>query len=363
MIRVLVVDDSSVYRMLLKKMLDAFDDVEVVGVASGGRDAIAKIPDLKPDVLTLDMNMPDMDGMATLGVVSAKYPNVKVIVVASETKNDAERAVLVLEAGAFDFVLKPKASDVEPIRLLREELHPKIQAAVSRSMFLKRSHSGLKNRKNAPTVVMSVKNSANKTIPPARPARFKPEIIAIGSSTGGPAALHEVMPVIRGDIHVPVVIIQHMPKLFIESLAKRLDSDMSLHCCVGENGMVLKPGCVYFAPGEQHMDIIRSGTELMIKLNDSPPEHHCRPAVDVTLRSLALLAPSVQTLVVILTGMGTDGAAGAKLLSGKRCWVIAQDEESSVVWGMPGETVRMGAAHDVLPLDDIGGRINSLVSR
>ena len=111
------------------------------------------------------------------------------------------------------------------------------------------------------------------------------------------------------------------------------------------------------------MDVVRSGTDLMLMLNDSPPEHHCRPAVDVTLRSLALLAPAVQTLAVILTGMGADGAAGAKLLSEKRCWVIAQDEESSVVWGMPGETVRMGAAHDVLPLDDIGGRINSLVSR
>ena len=345
MIRVMVVDDSGVYRMLLSKALKEYPDIDVVGSAVDGQEAIGLISKLKPDVITLDMNMPRMNGMETLAVLAVKHPDVQVIVVAAETRNDAERVVMVLEAGAFEMVLKPKASDATPMQTLREALYPKLKAAAERK-------SGLNQQKiipRKPAAVMAPRRVSGV---------FTPDIVAIGSSTGGPAALHAVIGALPADFPVPVIVIQHMPKLFIESLARRLDRDFAIHCLLAQENMELKAGHVYFNPGETHMDVVRAtGGGLTIRFNDGEPEHHCKPAVDVVLRSLHHLAPTVRTLVVILTGMGADGAAGAHMLSEANARVIAQDQQSSVVWGMPGETVKLGAADEVLPLDEIGAAI------
>ncbi|NWF37099.1 chemotaxis-specific protein-glutamate methyltransferase CheB [Mariprofundus sp. KV] len=351
MIKILIVDDSAVYRLLLKKALNGVSDIEVVGVASDGQEAIELIPSLKPDVLTLDLNMPRMNGMETLAVLSVKYPHVKVVVVAAATYKDAESAVSILEAGAFDVVVKPKANDPTPMRTLSDELIPKLQAAVQKKTSLQKSVSA----QTTPVVKAPiVQRSSNG---------YQPDIVAIGSSTGGPAALSEVVKGLPADCPVPIVIVQHMPKLFIESLCSRLDSLTSLNCCVAEDGMGLHAGSVYFAPGESHLDVVRAaGEKLKARLHDGPPEHHCRPAVDVTLRSLHALAPSVSTLVVILTGMGADGAKGAKLLADANARVIAQDEATSVVWGMPGQTVKLGAANEVLALRDIASAIKRYVA-
>jgi len=345
MIRVLVVDDSGVYRMLLSKALKEYQDIEVVGAAVDGQEAVELIPKLKPDVITLDMNMPRMNGMETLAVLAVKYPDIQVIVVAAETRNDAERVVLVLEAGAFDMVLKPKATDATPMQTLREGLYPKLKAAAERK-------SGLKQQRTVPPRPATV----------ATPGRvrgvFTPDIVAIGSRTGGPAALREVIAALPANFPVPVIVVQHMPKLFIESLASRLDRDCPVRCLVAQEQMKLEAGHVYFNPGEIHMDVVRAaGGGLTVRFNDGAPEHHCKPAVDVALRSLHRLAPTIRTLVVILTGMGADGAAGAKMLSDVHARVIAQDQQSSVVWGMPGQTVKLGAADEVLPLAEIGPAI------
>jgi len=344
MMRVMVVDDSGIYRLLLSKVLQEFSDIEVVGSASDGQDAIEKMDRLKPDVITLDMNMPRMNGMETLAVLAVKYPRVQVIVVSSETRNDAERVVSILEAGAFEMVLKPKATDSTPMQSLHDELYPKIKAAYERKKGL-----GQGQTISSPAVKPAVKRVIHG---------FSPDIIAIGSSTGGPAALVEVLSKIDGDFPLPVVVVQHMPKLFIETLAARLNRDMKLSCQVARENMKLEAGHVYFAAGEKHMDIVRAaGGALSVLFNDAAAEHHCKPAVDVTLRSLHRLAPAVKTLVVILTGMGSDGAIGAKLLADSGAKVIVQDEASSVVWGMPGATVKLGAVNEVLPIGQIGTAI------
>lgn len=344
MIRVMVVDDSGVYRMLLARALQEYPDIEVVGAVCDGQEAIEKMAELKPDVITLDMNMPRMNGMETLAVLAVKHPSVQVIVVASETRNDAERAVSILEAGAFEMVLKPKATDTTPLQTLRQELYPKIKAAAERK-------TGIGAKKNRPVLKPNAAAKISK-------AGFSPDIVAIGSSTGGPSALFDLLIKIGKDFPLPIVVVQHMPKLFIETLASRLNRDVPLTCVVAQEKMKLQAGHVYFAPGEIHTDIIRGADgNLSVKFNNAAAEHHCKPAVDVTLRSLHKLVPAVKTLVVILTGMGSDGAIGAKQLSDSGAKVIVQDEESSVVWGMPGSAVRLGAADKVLPLNQIGEAI------
>ena len=348
MIRVMIVDDSGVYRMLLTKALQECANIELVGTASDGDEAIKKVDELRPDVITLDMNMPRMNGMETLAVLAVKYPSVQVVIVTSETRNDAERAVSILEAGAFEMVLKPKAIDASPMETLRHKLYPIIKAAAKRKGGLNTSE---------PKPIKEWKTAATSSQP-----GFKPDIVLIGSSTGGPAALYDVLCKLEASFPIPVLVVQHMPKLFVESLATRLNKDIPLPCVVAEENTELKAGHIYFAPGDIHSDVVRTeGGKLTIHFNDGEPEHYCKPAVDTTLRSLESLADTVKTMVVILTGMGKDGAMGAKLLSEQGARVIAQDEESSVVWGMPGETVRLGAAHQILPLDKIGSAITQQV--
>ena len=194
-----------------------------------------------------------------------------------------------------------------------------------------------------------------------RPARelalFQPDVVAIGSSTGGPAALGTVISALPGDYSLPITITQHMPKSFVQSLAMRLDRESNLTCLVAEQGMVLQKSHVYLAPGEMHMEVERQGTSLVVQLCDGPRVNHCKPSVDKTFYSLAKHSPTVKTLAVVLTGMGADGAAGAKAIAAAKGYVVVQDEASSAVWGMPGATVKMGAANDILPLDQIASAL------
>jgi len=332
--KVLIADDSALYRQFLRRSLEGQADIEIVGHAMDGMDAIKKVERMQPDVVTLDMNMPEMNGLEALKVIRERFPAVKVLIVSSETASDADLAVQLLDAGAFDVILKPKAST--PPEEFRGELLGKLRAT------------------DAP------KKSTVRRTTPARPvattkpaASFHPDILAIGSSTGGPAALHAVLEMLPADLNVPVVIVQHMPKLFLESLVSRLNSQVAMPCRLVEHGQRLLPGHIYIAPGESHLDIRRLGQSLQAHLHDGPAEHHCKPAVDVTFRSLAQLAPSIKTLAVVLTGMGSDGALGAHEINKKGGYVIAQDQATSVVWGMPGATVQLGAAHAVLPLKQI----------
>ncbi len=349
MIRVLIIDDSSFYRQFLRKCLEAMPEVEVAGYAVDGQDALEQIESLKPDVVTLDLNMPRMNGLQTLAALSAKKSRVQAIVVAAEVPSDVEETLRVLDKGAFDFVVKPNASEKDPFQTLRAQLYTRIIAASK--------------------VVKKTVPFQSKPVQPVRPAhpvvtgrKSTPDLVAIGASTGGPVALRKVLGELPANYPCPILVVQHMPKLFLVSLAARLDRETNLRYYIAEDGMLLQPGCVYVAPGGLHMDIVKQEGVLTIKLHASAEEHFCRPAVDVTLRSLSALAPAVNTLVVILTGMGRDGAMEAMNLAEKGAWVIAQDEASSVVWGMPGETVRLGAAHEVLPVEDISKSILNAVA-
>jgi len=345
--RVLIVDDDVVFRNFLRGCLSKLENIEVLGVAYDGRDALKKIQSLKPDLVTLDMEMPFLTGIDVLQSLQEEAPQTKVLVISNESETDAERTVQALESGAYDFVLKSTCADKNPREALQAMLKEKIPLARSVATVVQntrrmRKPSRLENRE-----------AVRKPIS----HHGKPDVVAIGSSTGGPVALHKVLQGFPESFSVPIVVTQHMPKLFLVSLVERLEKDTALTCKLAEDGMLLEAGSIYVAPGDIHMEVERVGTKLRVKLVDGDRVNHCKPAVDVMFHSLALLAPRIRTLAVVLTGMGNDGAAGAKALADKKNHVIAQDKDSSVVWGMPGETVKMGAASEVLALNDISQTI------
>jgi len=346
MMRTLIVDDSVVFRSFMRRCLSDIDVVEVIGTASDGKMAMRKIDTLKPDLVVLDMEMPQMHGIEVLKALQVDAPQTKVIVVSSETETNAERTLESLAAGACDFIIKPKASSLDAQGELSKRLQRCVRVARSVGQIARAKSNG----------------SKAKAISFKKPASFCPDIIAIGSSTGGPEALSQVIEALPANLSVPIVITQHMPKLFVQSLASRLDRESVLTCLVAEDGMILQRAHVYLAPGEIHMEIVKRGVKMVVKLVDGPKMHHCKPAVDRTFFSLASLSPLVQTLAVVLTGMGSDGADGAKKIHAGRGHVIAQDEASSSVWGMPGATVKAGAAHHVLPLNKIAAAICELTS-
>jgi len=343
--RTLIVDDSVVFRSFMRRCLGDIDAIEVVGTANDGEMALRQVEKLQPDLITLDMEMPLMNGIDVLRVLHAKVPNSKVIVVSCETETCAVRTLEALEAGACDFIIKPTASNGNAQKTLTNQLKRSARVAQTVAQVVRFKN----NAKQQQTMV--TKTTWNPKM------AFKPDIIAIGSSTGGPAALSQVIKNLPDALAVPVVITQHMPKLFVQSLAQRLDKESALTCKVAEDGMVLQKGHVYLAPGEIHMEILKQGVKMAVRLVDGPKMHHCKPAVDRTFFSLAKLAPMINTLAVVLTGMGRDGADGAMKIHAANGHVIAQDEASSSVWGMPGATVKLGAAHQVLALNDIAGML------
>jgi len=348
-IRLLIVDDSVVFRSFFRSCVSQLPHVEVVGVARDGRDALNKIKAMNPDIVTMDMEMPHFHGIEVIERLQHEAPDVCVLVVSSESETNAEKTLKALSVGAFDFVLKPKPSERDPdavlLKLLQQILpHARSVAKVSRSAKVRSSRNCTASSRSQSKVQVRSK-------PQARTG--KADLIAIGSSTGGPAALNQVLSMMPENFSLPITVTQHMPKLFLQSLADRLNRESKLKAVLAEDGMCLEGGCIYVAPGDIHMEIERISTKLYVKLVDGEKVHHCKPAVDVTFYSLAKLLPQTRCVAVVLTGMGADGAAGAKAMRDKQGYVIAQDEQSSVVWGMPGETVKCGAAHEVLALNNI----------
>jgi len=338
-IRVLIVDDDVVFRTFLRGCMSEMEHIEVLGVARDGREALKKIKILKPDLVTLDMEMPFLTGIEVLQCLQEEAPEVRVLVISNESETSAKRTIQALESGAYDFVLKSTCLEKKPREVLQKVLREKIPLARSIATVTQRKMGGTK------PISMTRNVSYNQG--------SRPDIVAIGSSTGGPVALHTVLSMLPASFPVPIVVTQHMPKLFLISLVERLEKNTALTCKLAEDGMVLKAGCIYVAPGDIHMEIERIGVQLRVHLVDGERVNHCKPAVDVTFHSLAALVPRIRTMAVVLTGMGNDGAAGAKALADHKSHVIAQDKISSVVWGMPGETVKLGAASEVLPLNDI----------
>ncbi|HUO33357.1 MAG TPA: chemotaxis response regulator protein-glutamate methylesterase [Candidatus Acidoferrum sp.] len=341
-LRVLIVDDSAVTRRLVSDALSADGALEVVGTAPNGKIALDKIGQLRPNAVTLDVEMPVMDGLEALGEIRKRWPRLPVIMFSTLTERGAETTLDALSMGASDYVTKPTGLGrlEEGLEAIRASLIPKLRALCGMADV---THS-------APT-----RPIVQSTIPlPSRHAPVK--ILAIRVSTGGPQALEKIVPLLPGNFAVPVVIVQHMPKIFTRFLADRLSSHSQIRVRECIPGSILRPGEAWIAPGDYHMTLKPLNDSILLETNQGPPENSCRPAVDALFRSVAQVYGK-STLALILTGMGSDGLRGCKAVREAGGQIFVQDEATSVVWGMPGAVAHAGLADKMIPLEEVSQEI------
>lgn len=339
-IRVLIVDDSPVIRSIIEKILAEDKDIQVCGFASNGEQAVRSVKVCDPDIIILDIEMPVMDGITALPLLLKAKPGVRVLMCSTLSQRGADISVTALSLGATDCILKPTGvTAITQTRGFHEEL----------LYMVKHIGSGaLRHRATALSGGASAPVTRSRSV-------VQPEIVAIGSSTGGPNALGTVLRDLQ-DFPLPIVITQHMPKTFTRVLADHLSLSTGARCVEAEGGMLLTPGRVYIAPGGLHLTFRRTTQGIETHLNDGPMENFCKPSVDVMLRSLHSLYGN-KILVAMLTGMGEDGLRGARPIAEAGGQVIAQNAETSIVWGMPGAVANAGLCNEVLPLPEIGGYI------
>ncbi len=340
--RVLVVDDSAVIRRIVSEVIATDPSMEVAGVAANGQIALQMIERLNPDVVTLDIEMPVMDGLEALKAIRERRARMPIIMFSSLTERGAEATIESLSLGASDYVTK--AAKVSNLTGAKEQISatllPKIRALCGRSE----------------TAPFPERSSISHAIKARASSSGRIDVLVIGSSTGGPNALAEVLPQLPRDFPLPVLIVQHMPPMFTRFLAQRLDALSPLTVKEAFAGAEVAPGTAWVAPGDYHAIAVRDGVHVRLATNQSPPENSCRPSVDVLFRSAAE-AFGGNVLAVVLTGMGQDGLRGSERLVDAGANVIVQDEASSVVWGMPGFIAKAGLASAVLPLSQIGMEI------
>jgi two-component system chemotaxis response regulator CheB len=344
-VRVLVVDDSVVVRRLVTRLLDEDPGIEVVGAASDGRRALAVLPQVDPDVVVLDVEMPELDGLAALAAIRQRHPHVRVIMFSSLTERGAATTLEALALGAADYVTKPPALAPSDAALdeVREQLVTKVRVL-----------GGFPER------VRAVAGLPQRAGPAPQRRSGRVEVVAIGCSTGGPNALGELLGGLPAGFAVPVVIVQHMPPLFTRMLAERLDARCPLTVAEAVPGAEPRPGEVWLAPGGRHLLLERESGVVRLATNQAPPENSCRPSVDVLFRSVAG-AYGGGALGVVLTGMGRDGVQGSAALRAAGGRVLVQDKASSVVWGMPGLVAEAGLADQVVPLDRLAAELRHRV--
>jgi two-component system chemotaxis response regulator CheB len=381
-IRILVVDDSVVIRQVVSEVLAADPEIEVVGTAANGKIALAKLTQLNPDLVILDVEMPELDGLATLSAIRKSHPKLPVIMFSALTERGAAATLDALSRGASDYFTKPSGPGGidESRRVLREQLVPAVKA-------LARAHTPKPASSRPPSHTPKSSPPPSTVAPIAAPtkpdhSRTEPkhasqhpidlkhpidgkrltdgkqrvDAIIIATSTGGPSALAELFGGLPADLPVPILIVQHMPPMFTRLLAERLTALTKIIVSEAAHKTPLVAGQALIAPGDHHMELAREGNRLVATLNQNPPENSCRPAADPLLRSAApLLGPNL--LAVVLTGMGQDALRGCQLAAQHGATILAQDEATSVVWGMPGAIVRAGLAHRVLPLSMIAAEI------
>lgn len=352
MIKVLIIDDSSVVRKALTRILDADPELQVVATATDPYDAREKIKQCDPDVLTLDVSMPRMDGITFLKNLMRLRP-MPVVMVSSYTASGAQETFEALALGAFDYVTKPSGQEIDKEQY-KAELIRKVKAAATANM------STLAIDVNAPLVKKDVVAGMSMRDPLER-AKVKSKLIAIGASTGGTEALKDVLAQMPAECP-PIVISQHIPESFSLPFAKRLNESSAVQVKQAEDGDLIMPGHAYLAPGDDHLMIVREGTNLRCRLSKSPPVNRHRPSVDVMFDSV-VNTMGKNAVGVLLTGMGNDGAQGLLNLLNAGAATIAQDEKTSVVWGMPGEAVKLGAAQQIEPLMRIPERIMQAVRK
>jgi two-component system chemotaxis response regulator CheB len=366
-IRVMLVDDSAVVRGLVTRILEEDHGIAVVASVGNGQMALSALDRQEIDVIVLDIEMPVMDGMTALPKLLAADPGVRIIMQSTLTLKGADISMRALEMGAADYIPKPTATrDLAGGMDFKTELLSKVKA-------LGQARRRDPNRKARPGVSSVPRPMAPAPRPsalhPAGPVQLRthapevPEVIAIGSSTGGPQALFNLLGTMRaGTVKQPILITQHMPATFTTILAEHISRVSGWDAKEGVDGEVIKSGRVYIAPGDFHMLVEVKGTDKIIRLSKNPPENFCRPAVDPMLRSIAA-AWGKRVLVAILTGMGSDGAKGGQVVVQAGGTVIAQDEASSVVWGMPGAAANAGICSAVLPLTEIAPWMIKLATR
>ncbi len=345
-LRVLVIDDSAAIRGVVSAALSADPELRVVGTAVDGRQGLTRIAELAPDIVLLDVEMPVMDGLSMLRELRRIQPRLPVVMFSTLTERGAKVALEALVAGANDYVGKPKGSSpAEVAERIREEVIPKLK------QFRRRVAEPGEGARTA--VVVRA---------PARPRTESVAAVVVAVSTGGPVALAEFLPSFVSRDGVPVLIVQHMPAVFTSHLAERLTKVCSLPVREAIHGQVVNPGDILLAPGGRHLQVFRRGTKVIAELSDAPPENSCRPAADVLFRTAAVVWGS-ETLGVVLTGMGKDGLAGSGAIRSAGGTVLAQDEATSVVWGMPGHVARAGLADAVLPLGPLGVEVGMRLRR
>lgn len=361
-LRLMVVDDTGLYRKLLSDILSRLDGIEVVGTASNGRIALAQLYRLKPDLLTLDVEMPVMDGLETLGHLREVAPEVGAIMVSSLTKRGADVTVEALERGAFDFITKPEGRNpTESATHLEQQLQPLLQVFRTKARLNALMRGGRATCKPVATPRPAEASRGGGPIVPRLPGvapRARTELLTIGLSTGGPQALARLIPHLPRGLGVPIVVTIHMPPTFTASLADALNGKSALTVVEASSGQVLENDTVYIAPGGKQMKVVRSPGQMrpVVAITDDPPEKHCKPSVDYLFRSVAELYGN-RSLGVIMTGMGDDGVRGLRLMKEKGAMVMAQDEASCVVFGMPGEAVKAGVVDRVVSLDQMAQAI------
>lgn len=346
----MIVDDSLLVRKVLTDVLSGDPDLRIAGWASNGRLALAKLRTLRPDVILLDIEMPEMNGLATIPGIRKILPKTPIIMFSTLTEQGAEATLDALALGASDYVTKPSNENMAATsEAIRRDLVPKIKALC---------HFPSRVQNAAPETPSLIIPAARPEIrvraAPVRSSQLK--IIAIGVSTGGPDALAKLLPTFPANFPLPVVIAQHMPPIFTELLARRLASNCALPVREGKPGESLVPGCIWIAPGDFHMIVRTEEHKYCLQTHQGPRENFCRPSVDVLFRSVAAVY-GASSLGVILTSMGQDGWRGCESLCAVGASVIVQDEATSIVWGMPGIVARAGLAEKILPLERIGVEI------
>ncbi|WP_244622961.1 protein-glutamate methylesterase/protein-glutamine glutaminase [Microvirga brassicacearum] len=347
-IRILVVDDSAVIRGLITRWLGESGGFEVVGSAGNGRVAVESVERLKPDIVLLDLEMPEMDGLTALPLLLKVQPSAKIIVISTLTQRNAEISLKCLSLGAVDYLPKPESSRVAGA--LADFQHDLVQKL--------RALGATKTRHVKPPAAPPASQSAPLKMPPVRP-----KCLVIGASTGGPRAIERVLSDL-GDAaaSLPILIVQHMPPMFTAVFAEHLQSLLSLPAREGRDGDALSPGTILVAPGGRHMGLAVINGKPVIRLDDGAPENFCRPAVDVLFRDAAAVF-GASALAIILTGMGSDGTHGARALAQSGSTILAQDEMTSIVWGMPGSVSRAGLARETLPLEALGPLVKSIIKK
>ncbi|MCH7937319.1 MAG: chemotaxis response regulator protein-glutamate methylesterase [Proteobacteria bacterium] len=354
----MLVDDSAIIRGLIAKMIAPDPGIVVVASVADGAQAVKRMGRKDIDVVVLDIEMPVMDGLTALPKLIELDPNVKIIMASTLTERNADISLKALEAGAADYVPKPTATGkIAGASEFRREILEKIKSLGAGS----RRDAGKTEPKAAVTAAPSSLYSGPVVLRQATNAA-KPKILAIGSSTGGPQALFKLFQSIRPVIGVPVVVTQHMPPMFTRILAEHIAKAAGWACTEAEDGEVLEPNHAYVAPGDYHMEIVDGPSGAAIRVNQNPPENYCRPAIDPMLRSLAKTFGS-RVLTVILTGMGSDGLKGGKVVTDAGGTLFAQDEETSIVWGMPGAVAMAGLCSAVMPIEKLSAKVMEFMGK